>query len=722
MSFNSTMIAPFVTGLDDDMEDFLLPMDAHVEFDNVHIKHGYIEKRSGYNLITYFVEDLGSDLDISGITQADPAVVTVTDTTNISDGQIISILNISGMSEISNQYLIVANKTGTTFEVQDLNGVNVDSTGFSAYVSGGRVYANDSSDRIMGLFEFVRSDGTKELIAFTKRRAGKFDTTNGTIIPLDESSPTNADIFSSGDEDWVWAENWQVSTGITTEGNKLFFTNGLPENSGVDGIWSYDGTDITPETGWYTVSTDSSTVIKQAKFIFTLKERLILLSTIEHDGSVDQTYPQRLRWSSVQGVANADWNDDIAGRGGYVDAPTGDQIISARQLQNGILVFFTNSIWLISVRSDPALPFIWTKVNDTVACNSKFGTQNFDSFIVSAGKRGIYVNNGSESRRIDDKIELFTQTEVNQDAFGKAYFYRSYANRRTWMLYPSSSGASENDKALIYDENTQSWSTYTIDMNCLGVTELGFDYALQDFTVQNNLDLAIEDFGEETLQSFTQLGDEVFIGGDIEGKIYQMEIGASDNTEAITSTLITASWAPGKEQGAETQMAYVDFYMDSDRETILTVDVYKDTNTFCYKNQTIDCVPDLDYVADVSNASQTNPIVFNVGDHGLSDGDVVYIYGVQGMVQINSQDQGFVVTVIDENNFSGGLDATAWGAYISGGKIYKRPFYKTKVWKRVYAGGIGSQHRLKVTSTSNTGPFRIHAYKPAFRATSRRTL
>ncbi len=77
---------------------------------------------------------------ITGITQADPAVVTITGHT-FSDGDTCVIETVSGMTEINSQPYLVANSTANTFELTDLDGVDIDSTGFTAYSSGG--YASD---------------------------------------------------------------------------------------------------------------------------------------------------------------------------------------------------------------------------------------------------------------------------------------------------------------------------------------------------------------------------------------------------------------------------------------------------------------------------------------------------------------------------------------------------------------------------------------------------
>ena len=84
-----------------------------------------------------FTWNSDSDLTISTISQANPAVVTVTAIGDLINGDMIIIQGVTGMTEVnydgSNVYT-VANIAGNTFELQGIN-----STGFAAYSSGGTV-------------------------------------------------------------------------------------------------------------------------------------------------------------------------------------------------------------------------------------------------------------------------------------------------------------------------------------------------------------------------------------------------------------------------------------------------------------------------------------------------------------------------------------------------------------------------------------------------------
>lgn len=69
---------------------------------------------------------------ITGITAADPAVVTAA-SHGFSDGWLVKIYDVVGMTEINGMVVRVANSDATTFECYGLNG-----TKFTAYASGGK--------------------------------------------------------------------------------------------------------------------------------------------------------------------------------------------------------------------------------------------------------------------------------------------------------------------------------------------------------------------------------------------------------------------------------------------------------------------------------------------------------------------------------------------------------------------------------------------------------
>jgi len=79
---------------------------------------------------------LEGDKTISAITKANPAVVTAT-SHGYSNGDEVLISGVGGMTEVNGKRFLVADKTTNTFELQDKDGTDINSSGFTTYTSGG---------------------------------------------------------------------------------------------------------------------------------------------------------------------------------------------------------------------------------------------------------------------------------------------------------------------------------------------------------------------------------------------------------------------------------------------------------------------------------------------------------------------------------------------------------------------------------------------------------
>lgn len=73
---------------------------------------------------------------ITGATQADPVVITAV-AHGYDDGDWVKVTGVVGMTELNGNFYIVANSTTDTFEIQTTSAVDIDGTGYVAYVSGG---------------------------------------------------------------------------------------------------------------------------------------------------------------------------------------------------------------------------------------------------------------------------------------------------------------------------------------------------------------------------------------------------------------------------------------------------------------------------------------------------------------------------------------------------------------------------------------------------------
>lgn len=103
---------------------------------------------------------------ITNITQANPGVVTSA-AHGYNNGDWYYVANVGGMTQVNGNYYIVAGKTTNTFQLQDLNGNNVNTTAYTAYTSGGtaaRVYTLSSPYTSADLSQIKFAQNVTDLI------------------------------------------------------------------------------------------------------------------------------------------------------------------------------------------------------------------------------------------------------------------------------------------------------------------------------------------------------------------------------------------------------------------------------------------------------------------------------------------------------------------------------------------------------------------------------
>ena len=99
---------------------------------------GYTAESTGGTATGCFIE-IGEKA-ITGISQASPGVVTTSEAHGFSNGDVVFITGVYGMTEVANRYFAVANVAATTFQLTDPDtGANIATTAYTAYSSGGNV-------------------------------------------------------------------------------------------------------------------------------------------------------------------------------------------------------------------------------------------------------------------------------------------------------------------------------------------------------------------------------------------------------------------------------------------------------------------------------------------------------------------------------------------------------------------------------------------------------
>lgn len=617
---------------------------------------------------------------------------------------------------------------------------------------------NGATNPIMGIKNFVDNSGDQKILIFDTKRAAIYNEATQVFDPLDA-----ADIFNGTPSSFISAAAFGKTNAFLT--STFFFTNFNGDTTlPISPIRTFTAAPNTatfiPDT---TPTLANQNLIISAQFIFSIRSRLLLLNTVESDTApvgvppigTGTNFAQRMRWCRAfnpsQGDAhgtpngNFPWDQVTPGNGGFIDAPTSEVIIGATQLEDTILVQFTNSVWIIEPTSDPALPFRWIKVNSYRTSTAPYANIAHDSYVQSYGNRGIIASSRNEVKRIDEKVEDFMMTQVNTDFAARMYSGRDYTGKRSWTLYPSSetnlNGGVESETsnyALIRSDEDGSWSIYSVSMrdqdpdNGTNLSCLGYGSFAIDLTYDDLLNLGDptynDPFADQTFNDLRLQADtEVFLGGDQIGRILALNQGGDDLGVDIDFEVVSAGWNPFTAEGKQAQLGYVDLYLDADENTDFTVELYVDDINTPYATQSMNCLPNLGFQADIVNITNANPAVFNAPSHGLTTGTQIYMYGVNGMVDpvTNTGVNGgpFTVTVINSNNYSiAGLDTTTYSPYESGGQVVEREFQNVRCWKRVYAGAKGYQHFIKIINSDNNDVLNFHGFMPWFRPVGNRII
>jgi hypothetical protein len=180
----------------------------------------------------------------------------------------------------------------------------------------------------------------------------------------------------------------------------------------------------------------------------------------------------RCRFSQTGDPLQVDgWRSDVFGKGGFIDAPVNEEIISAIFYKNTLIVFFENTTWQLRYVGDYGLPFIWERISSDFGSESTFSTILFDSGVLAVGDRAIVSSSGNNIERIDlsipDKVFSFNNA---QNGVKRVHGIRDYQKELVFWTY---SDGDFNRKfpnfSLVYNYRN---NTYAIFRN--NVTTYGY--------------------------------------------------------------------------------------------------------------------------------------------------------------------------------------------------------------------------------------------------------
>ena len=473
MAYQKFLIAPYKTGLDKSVEPWMLPEDSFAVMTNAFIHNGYVRKKFGYNTLGRLQEQV-TGASSSGTTIGP---YTATLTTPVAPGTVGIYDGITLDATDAGDGTFTASATIASGTINYATG-EVSVTYKAAGTPAGSVTFNYDyypMSPCMGICQ-------RETIYDNRETTVIFDRTNSYEWSSTKwaTTTTTNDSWSGDTYNFFWGCNYYYDSSANkyfwVTNNKAYSLDGSDKK---DGIKFYDG------TNWDTLNPliGSSDRLGGCLIILPFKGRLITLRTIET--SSDTVFYQRARWSQplvTPTGANA-WRSDLIGYGGYVDAATSENIISAKVIGGRLIVHFEKSVWELFYTGIKAQPFTFRQISAAYGCEAPYSIVEEDNKLFGIGQNAITVCDGNTIQKIDQKLDkdIYTYKNSSNAKFRFHGIKDSLYKLIYWTLpinktYPSN--------LLVYNYDNGSFSYYNGSFSYYddNFTALGYHQLASDYT------------------------------------------------------------------------------------------------------------------------------------------------------------------------------------------------------------------------------------------------
>jgi hypothetical protein len=645
MAFDRFLVGPINTGLERDLKPFLIADDAFTLLQNCYVFRGRVRKRfgsiwmgEGNQLLTRLRVQVGTvGAPISPV----PGLIFPIGSMFSAGSQVFTVITAGVLqptlgADIATNLPSAGNMTFST-----TNGAfTIAGTGLAGATP---IYWYPALP-VMGLTQYeIGAINNHPSYAFDQEFAYVY--TNGWSRSVDAGVPARP-LFHGANNNYFWATNW---TGITSSSETLFVTNDYlvnvpaPQGTGLgaltdDPIWTFsqangvnawtpfsyspdvvqNPANLQPITVTRTTTGNNQIIanyVQQCRIILPFKNRLILLNTIENNAngatamagvtpatyatSTNTAFPARCRYSHngspfatnawleqnqtynpfATGVVNADG-------GGFIDAATDEQIVSAEFIKDRLIVYFERSTWELAYTGNEILPFIWQKLNTELGSQGTFSSVPFDTQVMVTGNTGIHACNGSNVDRIDQKIpyEVFNDFKTSGSATLRICGIRDYYTELVYWIFQNTAVTefqNFDNQILVYNYKTGSWALFDDCYTTFGYFEQSIDmtwassipltWQESNFAWNDN----IVEANKRQILAGTPEGYVVIIGADVARNAPAMQITnlVNDGTGIITLTIINHNFTANPTNYSNT-------------DYILTENIVADAATMLFMNGT----------------------------------------------------------------------------------------------------------------------------------------
>lgn len=409
-------------------------------------------------------------------------------------------------------------------ELQSRKGFKQFSTG---RLGNGATFADGT--RVMGIFEHILPDTTKDLLAITKKYLYKYNTTTNTFDQIPNNSAVAfVDFAIPSNDDYVSGTSYPFA-----DGSQRFVFTG----KGMSDVYFYDGTQVKRFTNLIdnpNYQAPAAGALTRATYVAWFGERLnFFVPTI-----AAQLQPQMVLYSGIRNTSGSGDKFNVPGSGA-ISADTFDYMTGAVIAGDYMVLEFNRSTYTLEKTRDVFNPYFIRKIPGVLGTDAQFSAVSWNNRTESIGKTGILSTDGRESVRCDTKIPYFTADEISQADFNLTYGGFDRINSQYLFSYrdPLSNLSSiTQDKVLVNNYEESTWAMNDQRFSVFGQTDKGQDLAWNDIDENEDPSWARMDQTEEI---WNKIGIEAAVqktlAGDDLGFIYEINTDYDDYFVAISA-------------------------------------------------------------------------------------------------------------------------------------------------------------------------------------------
>ncbi|MDC7243648.1 MAG: hypothetical protein PQJ44_06905 [Sphaerochaetaceae bacterium] len=515
MALQPVKVDKFETGLVEDRPDFALKDDSFTTLQNAYVFRERLQKKRGSDFIGRLRRVL------TAITNQVDGVTAMTNNFAVTGADSFNIFTVYGVNVLEPEAGVEAGSASSNLVITiDPGGANetilTDATGTGVFVvTGGPPFITSATiSYATGLVSIVTNAmpgvlnitltmnyyptlpvmgiWQQELTAVNDEQTLIFDTRycyryNSVTEKFQELDSTTLTTWTGSNSDFFWGTNyWNVSSGANQL--LLFWVTNGTGRTGDPIRYYHPGTPTWTNfgNGGATGKLDAggTVFLNQARILEPFRSRLIAFNTWEGNNLAgSQNYPNRIRWCQIGNPIAADsWQSDIRGKGGFLDLPVNEKIISVGFVRDNLIVYCERSTWKLRYTGQSIAPFAPEKINTELGVESTFSPINFDTYNVGVGDKGIVQTDSYQATRIDYKIPDLVYTISNENnGVNRVHGLRDFEQRIAFWTYCDINN--ENvfpNKRLVYNYENDSWAIFDDSYTALGVFQTQQSLRWQD--------------------------------------------------------------------------------------------------------------------------------------------------------------------------------------------------------------------------------------------------